>query len=127
MILYFAADLIWGTRIKGTADALGLACRPARTPDMLRARLADSPVRALIVDLDSPETALELIRTTRSEASGGVRVVAFGPHMAKDALQAARDAGADEVLARGAFDAHLPDILLRLGSVGDGAASAGGA
>lgn len=114
MILYFATDLIWGTRIKGTADALGLACRPARTADMLRARLADSPVRSLIVDLDGPETALELIRVARSESAAPVRVLAFGPHMAKAALQAARDAGTDEVLTRGAFDAQLPDILRRL-------------
>lgn len=134
MILYFAGNLIWATRIKGTADALGLPCRPVRTVDMLRDRLADSPVRALVLDLDAPETALELIRFLRSDAAAGegverrsVRVVAFGPHIAKDALQAARDAGADEVMPRGAFDHNLVDILLGLAGRGDGGESSGSA
>lgn len=128
MILYFATDLIWATRIKGTADALGLPCRPVRTVDMLRARLADSPVRALVVDLDTPDVAIDLIRTVRAEppAGGPVHVLAFGPHMAKDAMLAARDAGADEVLPRGAFDRDLGAVLRRLGA-GPGEASAGGA
>lgn len=125
MIVFFATDLIWATRIKGTADTLGVACRPVRTPEMLAARLADSPVRAMIVDLDTPDVALELIGRLRGweadrandggpPATGRVRIVAFGPHMAKDDLQAAREAGADDVLPRGAFDHNLPDIMLDL-------------
>lgn len=126
MILYSAADLIWATRIKATADALGLPCRPARNRDMLDARLADSDVRALIVDLEAPETALDLTaRVTQENArraapSGNntppIRVVAFGPHVHTDRLQAARDAGAHDVLTRGAFNNNLEDILLRLAS-----------
>ena len=30
MILYFANDLVWATRIKRTAEADGIACRPVR-------------------------------------------------------------------------------------------------
>ena len=118
MIVYLAADLIWATKIKGVADQLGLACRPTRDPDMLQARLADSPVCALIVDLDAPEMALDLIRLTREHAatsgSPGIRILAFGPHVETQLFQAARDAGADEVLARGVFDRNLPDLLLKL-------------
>src|SRR5688572_17399647 len=55
MIVYCAADLLWATRIKATADSLAIPCRPARSVDMLKARLADSDVRAVIVDLDAPE------------------------------------------------------------------------
>lgn len=160
MILYFASNLIWATRIKSLADDLGLPCRPVRNPDMLDARLADSPVRALVVDLDAGEPAIDLIRHLRAagraasptqssapppfaspgdsgsdgpgaadsgDSGGGdgaaanarrVRVVAFGPHVARDLLQRARDAGADEVLTRGAFDHNLPEILMSLGSAG---------
>jgi len=122
MVLYFAADLIWASKIKATADALSVPCRPVRSIEMLDARLADSSVRALIVDLESPQTALQLIQHLRepgaSEAHRGIRVVAFGPHVAKDQLQAARDAGADSVMTRGSFDANLDDVLLKLGSGG---------
>ena len=128
MILYQAADLLWATRIKGTAEALGIAARPARTVEMLEARLADSPVRALVVDLDAPEAALLLINRLRgpnaTPTERSVRLLAFGPHVAVEAFEAARRAGADRVLARGAFARHLPDWLKALdGSEGglDGA------
>lgn len=117
MIAFAAADLIWATRIKRTADALGLPARPVRTPGMLRERFADSDVRSLIVDLTLGETALDLIRAVREHpepAGRSVRVVAFGPHVEHALLQRARDAGADEVLPRGAFDRDLPDLLLAL-------------
>ncbi|MBS0187358.1 MAG: hypothetical protein JSS51_04770 [Planctomycetes bacterium] len=130
MILYFAADLLWASKIKATADALGLACRPVRNMDMLEARLADSPVRALMVDLASPETAMAMIArvkpaTWSTDVLGGlpppasampvIRVLAFGPHIERETLQAARDAGADEVLSRGAFDHNMDQVLLRFG------------
>lgn len=120
MILYSAADLLWATRIKATADSLGVPCRPVRDVAMLEARLADSDVRAILIDLEAPERGLALIARLRGPGSGererGVRIVAFGPHVAKELFQRARDAGADEVLARGAFDRNLPDVLLSLAS-----------
>lgn len=119
MLLYAAADLIWATKIKGVADALSLPARPARNVEMLDARLADSDVSALLVDLDKGDEALELIR--RAKAWSGtngrtLRVMAWGPHVAKDLFQQARDAGADEVMTRGAFDHHLQDVLISLAS-----------
>lgn len=143
MILYLAADLLWASKIKATADALGLACRPVRNMEMLESRLADSPVRALIVDLDVAETALTMIGRVKKkgnglqasgigkdsmpaasvstdaqcptpDASAPIRVLAFGPHIEKNTLQAARDAGADDVLTRGAFDHHMDQVLVKL-------------
>lgn len=118
MILYAAADLIWATKIKGVADGLGVACRPARDLAMLEARLADCQVSALLVDLDKGEDALALIRRAKLGSSEGesrkVRVIAWGPHVQKDLLQAARDAGADDVMTRGAFDHTLAELLLKL-------------
>lgn len=115
MILFHAADLIWATKIKGAADAIGVPARPVRSSEMLAARLADSPVRALIVDLDAPEMALELLRCVqlRSEAMFGppIRTLAFGPHVETEHFEAARVAGAGMVLARGAFDRRMPMIL----------------
>lgn len=118
MILYFATDLLWASKIKGVADALGIPCRPVRTLEMLEARLADSEPRAILVDLTTPETAMALIGRLR-DADGaarerGIKVIAFGPHVEKDALQAARNAGADDVLTRGALDHHMEEILLKL-------------
>lgn len=124
MILFCASDLIWATKIKSTAESLGLPCRPARHLEMLEARLGDSPVRALIVDLESGETALALIQRLRdtraSAANRAIRIVAFGPHVGVEALQAAKQAGADEVMPRGAFSARLPNILQELAATPPG-------
>lgn len=122
MIVFHAADLLWATRIKATAEAVGIPARPVRNTEMLAARLADSPVRALIVDLDAPDTAIELIRAARASTHpigkelGPIRILAFGPHVAVESFQAAKTAGADTLMARGAFNARLADILRRLGS-----------
>lgn len=119
MILYAASDLIWATKIKATAEAVGVNARPVRNLEMLTARLADCPYAAgLVVDLDKGEEGLELIRKVRSEEALGrspnLRILAWGPHVAKELLQAGRDAGADEVLTRGAFEHDLERIILRL-------------
>ncbi|HYF13451.1 MAG TPA: hypothetical protein VD971_00105 [Phycisphaerales bacterium] len=112
MILYAAADLLWASKIRGVADGLGIPARPVRTIEMLEARLADSPVKAVVVDLDKGEEGLALVR--RAKRAAGVRVLAWGPHVDKAMLQAARDAGADDVLTRGAFEHSMEDVLLSL-------------
>ncbi len=122
MILYLASDLIWATKIKGVAEHLGLPCRPVRTPEMLEARLADSDVAAVLLDLEKPDEALAMIARLRgdgaSEQDQKIRVVAFGPHVLVELFQQARDAGADEVLARGVLDRNMPEILLTLAGRG---------
>lgn len=125
MILYLAADLLWASKIKGVADSLGLPARPVRNLDMLQARLADGPVWAILLDLDKPDEALAMLGAiaSRPAAQTKIRTIAFGPHVAKDLLQQARDAGADQVLPRGAFDHNLPDILLSLASGASGTRS----
>lgn len=115
MILYLASDLLWATRIKATARALGIEARPVRDPAMLEARLGDSPVRGLILDLEAGEAALAMLAHLRgsqaSQATQAIRIVAFGPHVDAAGLEAARAAGADLVLPRGAFDRRLEEIL----------------
>lgn len=117
MILYACADLLWATKIKGTADALGIAARPVRSVEMLIARLADSPVSALMVDLEMGQTAIDLIRHVRAhEAEPSARprplpILAFGPHVDVDGLSAAKAAGATEAVARGGLQARLGEVL----------------
>ncbi len=97
---------------------------------MLEARLIDSPVRALLVDLEAGENALALIRRLRpartTETSptaptqqGGssvetVRIVAWAPHVNVAGLQEAKALGANAVMARGAFSRSLPGLLAAL-------------
>lgn len=119
MVVYLAADLIWATRIKATSEDSGVPCRPVRTMEMLDARLEDSPVKALIVDLDAGPLAKDMIARMRGDAAGererAVKIIAFGPHVQHDELDAARRAGADIAMTRGAFDRRLGEVLLTFG------------
>ncbi|MFW6045661.1 MAG: hypothetical protein ACOC8O_02255, partial [Natronomonas sp.] len=68
---------------------------------------ANEPVRAVMIDLELGEAGLGLIRQAKQHA-GAPAVIAFGSHVAKEVLDAARNAGADQVLPRSAFTTKLP-------------------
>ena len=109
---------MWSTRIRGVAEAAGVGFRPVRNLEMLTARLADSPVAALILDLEAGEVCFDLLRilrtSTPAEQVQRIRVLAFAPHVAVDVMQRAIKEGADVVLARGAFARMMPDLLVKL-------------
>jgi DNA-binding NtrC family response regulator len=121
MITYSCADLIFATKIRSTAEALGVTTRPVRTSDMLRDRLnrvedgkPNDPVTAVLIDLDTGELGLELLRQAKRH-DPQLPVIAFGSHVATEMLAAARSEGADFVMPRGAFTSNLPDLLERFG------------
>jgi len=137
VVLYLASDLLWATRIKSCADDLNppVPARPVRNVEMLDARLADSPVKGLLLDLAAGEEGREgemafamlaRLRGRQAEgdrpglveagqSSGGrIRVVAFGPHVQAAGLARAKREGADVVMARGALAANLPRVLREL-------------
>ncbi len=122
MVVYACSDLIFGTKIRSTADALKVVSRPARDAAMLRNRLdqvddgkSNEAVHLVLVDLDMNETAIELITASKAH-SPTIPVIAFGSHVATDVLQSARDAGADHVMPRSQFTAMLPTLLAPSGA-----------
>lgn len=120
MIVYCCADLLFATKVRSTAESLGIPTRPARDGHALASRLdqvddgkLNEPVTGVMVDMDLGDAALALIAQVKAHTSAPP-VVAFGSHVAVEMLQAARDAGADFVLPRGQFTANLPALLERL-------------
>ncbi len=84
---------------------------------MLEARLGEGGVTGAVFDLVAEQTAIELMQQLRGHPAGGpdrVRVIAFGPHVRADLFEQAAAAGADQVLARGAFDRRLGEVLTEL-------------
>ena len=63
----------------------------------------------MLVDLQAPD-ALDALEHL-ADRPEGVRVVAWGPHVMEDDLAAAREAGADDVMPRGAFVKRLPELV----------------
>ena len=119
MIVYCCSDLIFATKIRATAEAMGVASRPARDVEALNNRLRcvddgklNEPVSAVLIDLDLGEDGLALIDAIKAH-DANTPVVAFGSHVATELLQSAHDRGADFVMPRGQFTATLPTILER--------------
>lgn len=102
-------DLMFTSRITGTARALGLEVRVCRTPAAV-ATLAAQPLRCLILDLHHAGLDVaDLVGTVKQH--GPTRVVGFGSHVAADVLQNAKAAGCDVVLPRSQFVQQLPSAL----------------
>lgn len=121
MIVYCTTDLIFATRIRSTAEAMGAVTRPARDAEKLEARLdriddgkPNDPVRLVMVDLEMGDDGLDLIERCKKHPAAPP-VVAFGSHVATEQLRAARSRGADEVMPRSVFVQQLQPMLSEYG------------
>ncbi len=112
MMIAVVTDLIFSTKITGTAKALGKPFAVARNLDRLRALLDESPELPLvIVDLNSSGLdTVEAVRVAKAHAKNP-HVVAFLSHVEVELAQQARAAGADRVMARSGFVDALPGML----------------
>jgi CheY-like chemotaxis protein len=111
-VVLLTVDLLCSSRVAGAGAAVGVAVRTAMSPADLLAQAAGRPL--VILDLESPAAGpAALLPQLRALAPPPSRIIAFGPHVHTARLQAARDAGCDEVLTRGQFYAQLNDVLSR--------------
>lgn len=105
------SDLIFATRITGTAEKVGAECRIINDQSDLQDALESEPPRLVVVDMScdgiSPE---EAIRTVKSHCPSA-RVVAYCSHVQTDLMERAKAAGADDVWPRSAFVQRLPELL----------------
>ena len=109
-ILIVCTDLIFSTKITGTAKALGRTFAVARALPRLEELLAAGTPALVIIDLAAAGIdPLEAIR--RAKAQSPARVVAFLSHIETELAAEALGAGADSVMARSAFSVKLPEIL----------------
>lgn len=110
-ILALCPDMLFASRVGGAARAVGAEARILRDRDALLRSLEEEAGRTLVlVDLTAAPDAADAIAAVKA-AHSDASVIAFARHDATDVIRAAREAGADRVLARSAFVAQLPDIL----------------
>ena len=106
-------DLIFSTKVTSTARALGLEVTSA--VDLVRAAelCRDKRPGCVFIDLGAPDLDITAAVAQLRSAAGAVPTVAYGSHVDKASLDAARAAGCDEVLPRSRFSAELPALLRR--------------
>jgi predicted metal-dependent hydrolase len=136
IIIGFVSDLMFSTRISSVAKHLGFRVRwveheqtfgdPATETDKPRPGEAlDGPTGNMLLEVVRVQPALVLFDLANSQipwrrwiavlksapASSRTPVICFGPHVNVEIMNAAKEAGADLVLARSRFAAAMPQIL----------------
>jgi DNA-binding NarL/FixJ family response regulator len=85
----------------------------ARSPEDILRQARENKPSLVLFDLNSaksePVATIGAIRADTEIAS--VRILGFASHVHLGLIEAARQAGADDVLPRSAFAARLPEIL----------------
>ena len=110
--LLLCDDLIFVSRVAGTARSLGLNIKAARSAaDLLNLARRQRPP-CVIVDLANPGLDLRaLLRELTDICPPLLRVAAYGSHVDTETLRAARDAGCDPVWPRSKFVEELAAAL----------------
>jgi len=112
-LLLLTADLMCSSQVAGMARGLGLALVTCGSAQKLLDAAAEGP-SIVALDLNAAGIDLaDLVPRLRSTGHAPAAIVAFGPHVHESRLAAAREAGCDEVLARGQFYAQGEQILRR--------------
>ncbi len=101
-IVAYVPDLMDRSKVASAAEG---RVRFVADPAELVAAAADADL--VVVDLGRPAVSGVLA----AMVAAGPPVVAFGSHVDRDTLAAARRAGCRDVLARSAFFAELPTLL----------------
>jgi CheY-like chemotaxis protein len=110
--LLLSDDLIFTSRVTGTARDLGLSMKAARSVVALESLCREQTPAGILVDLSNPGLAIaELIGWLRQNCVPMPRMVAYGSHVDTATLRAAREAGCDLVLPRSKFVEDLPGKL----------------
>ena len=103
-------DLLFTSRISGTARDLGLDLKVARTADELSQLLKAQAPACVIVDLHHAELNLAAL-VPELRQLGRCTLVGYGSHVAAEMLKQARAAGCDIVMPRSQFVERLAEDL----------------
>lgn len=109
--LLLSKDLIFTSKITGTARELGQQVKVAGNPRLATEMLQQWNPKVVFVDLSAGELVQPAAILAYRKIAPEARFVAFGSHVDTQALADAKAAGCDPVLARSQFTANLPDLI----------------
>jgi CheY-like chemotaxis protein len=109
--LLLSDDLLFGSRITGTAGKLGLTVHIVRSADELLRQAEQVRPSCVLLDLQNPGLQIEAVAAKLKALIPPPLLVAYGSHVDAATLHRARDAGCDRVLPRSQFVEELPHAL----------------
>lgn len=111
-VILLTSDLMVVSHVQGAAARRGVAVNLAANAEQAAALAKTAEAQFVIVDLATPSLDVAaLVKYCRADESAAPRIVAFGPHVHKDRLDAARQAGCDYVMSRGQFLSQIDELL----------------
>jgi len=115
MILAVLDDLMFTSKIKTAASQLGVAVTFARSADAALAEMRKASPTLVIFDLGNARIdPLGIVVTMKQDAAlASIPTIGYASHVQTDVINAARQAGVGEVLARSAFTQGIGEILGR--------------
>lgn len=115
MILAILDDLLFTSKITSAAKQLGVPISIARTAAQALQAMRIEPPSLVVFDINNPRTdPLGTVAVMKADpALAAIPTVGFASHVQAAAIDEARRAGIDEVMARSAFAERLPQILAR--------------
>ena len=113
MILAVLDDLMFTSKIKTTANGLGVTVAFARSADGALAEMRKTTPDLVILDLNNARTnPLGIVAAMKQDAAlASIPTVGYASHVMTDVIEAARQAGVGQVMARSAFTQQLAEIL----------------
>jgi hypothetical protein len=112
--LLLCRDLIFTSKITGTARALGCRLLVAGNRSLAMSMIEQWRPCVVIADLAAGDlVAPEALIAYQKAAGSATAFLAFGSHVETASLDAARAAGCHEVLPRSKFSAELPTLIRR--------------
>ena len=113
MILAVLDDLMFTSKIKTTAGQLGVAVTFARSADAALSEMRKTAPSLVILDLNNARIdPLGIVSSMKQDSAlAAIPTVGYASHVQTDVINAARQAGVGDVMARSAFTQQLAEIL----------------
>jgi len=113
-LLLVSGDLILSARVEGAARSCGLEMITGASESRAN-ELCDDSYKLVLIDLRCPGLDISsLVESLQKKSSTDLPIVACGPHVHEQRLEAARQAGCDVVVTRGQFEHDAESIFQRL-------------
>ena len=111
--LFLTNDLLFSSQVTGAAQAQSAVLEICMSPARLLERVGVGDVALVLLDLTFPGLDVAgLVKSLRATAPAA-HLVAYGPHVQLDVLNAAVAAGCQQVMARGQFHVEYAQLLRR--------------
>jgi CheY-like chemotaxis protein len=112
-VLFLTSDLVFSSRLAAAGQRLGINVSTLSSIDAAVERLKGDSIDLVICDLSAPGADPHPLVASLRQGQPNLAIVAYAPHVHEKQLEAATDAGCNEVLTRGQFDRRIDEILTR--------------